>query len=36
MNLSDEEVLELHELLNGLVEKNLPPAKIKKLESWLL
>ncbi|NBU85805.1 MAG: hypothetical protein EBS13_00495 [Verrucomicrobia bacterium] len=36
MNLSDEEILELHELLNGLVEKNLPPAKIKKLESWLL
>ena len=35
MNLSDEEFLELHELLNGLVE-NLPPAKIKKLESWLL
>jgi ferric-dicitrate binding protein FerR (iron transport regulator) len=36
MNLSDEEILELHELLNGLVEKNLPPAKLTKLESWLL
>ena len=36
MNLSDEEILELHELLNGLVEKNLPPKKLKKLESWLL
>jgi hypothetical protein len=36
MNLSDDEILELHELLNGLVEKNLPPKKLKKLESWLL
>lgn len=36
MNLSDEEIIELHDLLNGLVEKNLPPAKIKRLEDWLL
>ena len=36
MNLSDEEILELHDLLNGLVEKNLPPAKLKRLEDWLL
>jgi hypothetical protein len=36
MNLSDDEILELHELLNGLVEKNLPPKKLKKLEIWLL
>ena len=36
MNLSDQETLELHELLNGLVENNLPPAKLKRLEDWLL
>ena len=35
MNLSDQETLELHELLNGLVENNLPPAKFKRLEDWL-
>ena len=29
MKLTDEEILELHELLNGLVEKNLPPDKLK-------
>ncbi len=36
MNLSDEEILELHDLLNGVVEKNLPPTKLKRLEDWLL
>lgn len=36
MKLSDEEILELHDLLNGLVEKNLPPSKIRKLENWLI
>ena len=36
MNLTDEEILEVHELLNGLVEKNLPPPELKKLEKWLL
>ena len=35
MNLTDEEILELHELLNGLVEKNLPPQKLKRLEDWI-
>ena len=36
MKLSDEEILELHELLNGLVEKNLPPYKLKRLEDLLI
>ena len=36
MNLTDEEILELHDLFNGLVEQNLPPAKLKSLEEWLL
>ena len=36
MKLTDEEILELHELLNGLVEKNLPPDKLKRLENWLI
>ena len=36
MKLTDEEILELHDLFNGLVEKNLPPAKLKCLEEWLL
>ena len=36
MNLTDQEIIELHELLNGLVENNLPPAKFKRLEDWIL
>ena len=36
MKLTDEEILELHDLLNGLVEKNLPPSKIRRLENWLI
>ena len=36
MNLTDEEILELHDLLNGLVERNLPPIKLKRLENWIL
>jgi hypothetical protein len=36
MKLTDDEILELHELLNGLVEKNLPPPKLKRLEEWIL
>ena len=36
MKLTDEEILELHELLNGLVEKNLPPAKLNRLENWII
>ena len=36
MKLTDEEILELHDLFNGLVEKNLAPAKLKSLEDWLL
>lgn len=35
MSLSDEELLELHELLDGLVENNLSPSKKSKLEDWI-
>ena len=35
MSLSDEEILELHELLDGLVENNLSPSKKSKLEDWM-
>ena len=33
MSLTDEETLELHELLDGLVENNLSPANKAKLEN---
>lgn len=36
MSLTDEETLELHELLDGLVENNLSPAKKAKLEKWIM
>ena len=36
MSLTDEETLELHELLDGLVENNLSPAKKAKLERWIM
>ena len=36
MKLTDEEILVLLELLNGLVEKNLPPAKLNRLENWII
>ena len=36
MTLTDEETLELHELLDGLVENNLSPAKKAKLEKWIM
>ena len=35
MKLTDQETLELHELLDGLVENNLSAEKRKKLEEWL-
>jgi len=35
MKLSDQEILELHELLDGLVENNLSADKRKRLEEWL-
>jgi len=36
MSLTDEETLELHELLDGLVENNLSPAKRARLEQWIV
>lgn len=33
--LSDSELLELHELLDGLVENNLSKDKISRLEKWI-
>ena len=36
MKLTDEETLELHELLDGLVENNLSPAKRARLEQWIV
>ena len=33
--LTDSELLELHELLDALVENNLPKDKLKRLESWI-
>ena len=36
MSLTDEETLELHELLDGLVENNLSPAKKARLEQWIV
>ena len=35
MSLSDKETLELHELLDGLVENNLSPSRKAKLENWM-
>ena len=35
MKMSDQEILELHELLDRLVENNLPTHKRKYLEEWL-
>ena len=35
MSLTDEETLELHELLDGLVENNLSPSRKAKLEKWI-
>ena len=34
-NLNDSELLELHELLDGLVENNLSKDKITRLENWI-
>ena len=36
MSLTDEETLELHELLDGLVENNLSAAKKARLEQWIV
>jgi hypothetical protein len=36
MTLTDEETLELHELLDGLVENNLSPSKKARLEEWIV
>jgi hypothetical protein len=33
--LTDTELLELHELLDALVENNLPKDKLRKLELWI-
>ena len=33
--LSDSELLELHDLLDGLVENNLSKDKIVRLEKWI-
>ena len=35
MSLSDQEILELHELLDALVENNLAGQRRKRLEEWL-
>ena len=35
MSLSDKEILELHELLDALVENNLAGERRKRLEEWL-
>jgi anti-sigma factor RsiW len=33
--LSDKELLDLHELLDALVEGNLPRDKLSELERWI-
>ena len=35
MSLSDQEIIELHELLDALVENNLAGERRKRLEEWL-
>lgn len=35
MSLEDHEIIELHELLDALVENNLPKDKLRKLEQWI-
>ena len=35
MSLTDEDTVELHELLDGLVENNLSPSRKAKLETWI-
>ena len=35
MKLSDEELVTLFELLDGLIENNLPAEKKKILEAWI-
>jgi anti-sigma factor RsiW len=35
MSLEDHEIIELHELLDALVENNLPKDKLRKLETWI-
>ena len=35
MSLTDEEILELHELLDALVENNLAGKRLRRLEEWL-
>ncbi|MDG1172668.1 MAG: hypothetical protein P8M67_00055, partial [Opitutales bacterium] len=35
MSLSDEKILELHDLLDRLVEKNISQDQRRKLEQWL-
>ena len=34
-SLSDKEILELHDLLDALVENNLPKHKLVRLENWI-
>jgi len=36
MSLTDEEILELHELLDALVENNLAGKRLRRLEEWLI
>ena len=33
--LTDQEILELHDLLDALVENNLPKDKFIRLENWI-
>ena len=34
--LSDQDLLKLHDLLDALVENNLPKSKVLELEEWIL
>ena len=36
MRLTDQEIIELHELLDDLVENNLAGKRLRKLEKWLV
>ncbi|MFP6854290.1 MAG: hypothetical protein VB980_00795, partial [Opitutales bacterium] len=35
MSLTDEEIIELHELLDDLIENNLAGKRLRRLEEWL-
>ena len=36
MSLTDDEILELHELLDDLVENNLAGKRLRRLQEWLV